>query len=124
MPSKDPSREAALSRLSQRADALQRSATARPPNAAVGAGSNAVGQAYRIVGILFAGPVVGLGLGWAVGVALHALAFGLIGGVLLGFAVAIWMAKRTADRLMAQAKAEDIARGGPPPPVSDADEDD
>lgn len=123
MPSKDPSRDEALTRLSQRADALQRSATVAPPNPAVGAGSAAVGQAYRIIAILFAGPILGLGLGWAVGTALHALAVGLIGGVLLGFVLALWMAWRTAQQLMAQARAEEIARGGPPPSVPDAEDD-
>jgi ATP synthase protein I len=34
----------------------------------------------------------------------------LIGGVLLGFALSIFMARRTANRLMAQAKAEEAAR--------------
>ena len=121
MPSKDPAREEALSRLSQRADALQTRTAAASVNPAVGAGSQAVGQAYRIIAILFAGPIVGLALGWAVGTALHALAVGLIGGVLLGFVLALWLAWRTANELMAQARAEEIARGGPAPSVSDAD---
>ena len=32
--------------------------------------------------------------------------WGLVGGVLLGFALSIWMANRTANRLMALAKQE------------------
>jgi ATP synthase protein I len=35
----------------------------------------------------------------------------LIGGVLAGFALSLFMARRTANRLMAQAKAEEAARG-------------
>jgi ATP synthase protein I len=44
-------------------------------------------------------------------------AVGLIGGVLSGFALAIWMAWRTAQRLMALAKQE-----GEPPSVPFDDE--
>jgi ATP synthase protein I len=36
--------------------------------------------------------------------------WGLIGGVLLGFALSLFMARRTANRLMAQARAEEAAR--------------
>ena len=32
--------------------------------------------------------------------------WGLIGGVLLGFALSLWMARRTANRLMAMAKQD------------------
>lgn len=86
-------------------------------SAAVGAGGSAVSQAYRIVVELFAGVLVGLGLGFGVDRLLNTAPWGLLGGVLVGFGVSVWMAKRTADRLVAQAKAEEAARGGPPPSV-------
>lgn len=118
MSSKEPTREEALRRLSERADALQRTSEAsKPASAAVGAGGSAVSQAYRIVVELFAGVIVGLGLGFGVDRLLHTAPWGLIGGVLVGFGVSVWMAKRTADRLVTQAKAEEAARGGPPPSV-------
>jgi ATP synthase protein I len=44
----------------------------------------------------------------------------MIGGVIGGFVLSLWMAKRTADRLMAQAKAE---QGDTPLPVIADDED-
>ena len=45
---------------------------------------------------------------------------GIIGGVLLGFVVSIWMARLTANRLMAQAKLE----GEPKSVPFDEDEED
>jgi ATP synthase protein I len=45
----------------------------------------------------------------------------LIGGVLLGFALSIYMARRTANRLMAQAKALGISASAEP--YVEADED-
>ena len=115
----DPTRDEALRRLHQRADALETS-TAEPVRNAHG--DQAVNQAYRIIAELFGGVIVGLALGFGVDWLLNTRPWGIIGGVLLGFAVSIWMAKRTADRLTAQARAEDAARGGPPPSVPD-DED-
>ncbi|OYX77238.1 MAG: F0F1 ATP synthase assembly protein I, partial [Brevundimonas sp. 32-68-21] len=47
--------------------------------------------------------------------------WGLIGGVLLGFALSIYMARRTANRLMAQAKA--LGTSAPADPYVEADED-
>jgi len=119
MSNPDPSREEALQRLHQRADALQTS-TAAPVRG--DHGGHAVNQAYRIIAELFGGVIVGLALGFGVDWLLGTRPWGIIGGVLLGFAVSVWMAKRTADRLTAQAKAEDAARGGPPPSVRDEDE--
>ncbi len=39
---------------------------------------------------------------------------GIVGGVLLGFALSIFMARRTANRLMAEAKALGEAPAGQP----------
>lgn len=98
----DP-REEALKRLDERAAALQ-SRTQRP----VGqhAGEQAVSQAYRIIAELLGGVLVGLALGFGVDRVLGTAPGGLIGGVLLGFALSIYMARRTANRLMAQARQE------------------
>ena len=102
MPGPEESREEARRRLHERADALE-ARTRRKP---VAQGEQAVSQAYRIIAELFGGVIVGLALGagidWLAGTA----PAGLIGGVLLGFGVSVWMAWRTANRLMAQAKAE------------------
>lgn len=100
-------REEALRRLDERAQALKAS-TSRPESQ-VGELS-ASSQAYRILAELLGGVLIGL----AVGAVLDRFAktgpWGLIGGVLLGFALSLFMARRTANRLMAQARAEEAAR--------------
>ena len=116
MPPDEP-REEALRRLNERAAALG-ARTQRPANASA-AGERAVSQAYRIIAELIGGVLVGLGAGFlAVWIFKIPTAVGLIGGVLLGFALALWMAWRTAQRLMALAKLE-----GEPQSVPFDDED-
>jgi ATP synthase protein I len=118
MPAPNDSREEALRRLRERADALE-TATARP--APRPSGEQAVGKAYQILGYLVAGPVVGLAAGFGVDWFARTTPWGLIVGVLLGFAAAIFLAKKAADRIMAQAKAE-AAVNPPPPAVADDDD--
>ncbi len=116
-----PPRDEALRKLTERADALERR-TARP-TAGAGTGEGAaVNQAYKLIAELLGGVIVGLALGFGVDKITGHPPIGLIGGVLLGFAVSVWMAKRTADRLTAQAKAEN--GGAPAPSVPFDDEDD
>lgn len=116
----DPQRptEDRLAALSARADALERS-TARPAGQA---GAKATDQAYKIIADLLGGVVVGLALGFGLDRLTGGATapWGLIGGVLAGFAVSIWMAKRTADRLVAQAAKENAN----PPSVPFDDDDD
>lgn len=119
MPRADENREEALRRLDERAAALQ-ARTARATSHA--AGEAAAGQAWRIIAELLGGVLVGLALGAIVDWFLPTRPWGMIGGVLGGFVLSLWMAKRTADRLMASAKAE---QGDTPLPsiVDDEDED-
>ena len=112
--------------LSARADALERSTT-RPDSRLSGAGAHgaAANQAYRIIGDLVGGVVVGLALGFGLDrlaplAGLRTAPAGLLVGVLAGFAVSVWMAKRTADRLVAQAR---IDNPNPPSVRDDGDED-
>lgn len=109
--------------LSARADALERS-TARPEVAAGASHGAAANQAYRIVADLVGGVLVGLALGFGLDRLAPLAGFrtapaGLIVGVLAGFAVSVWMAKLTADRLMAQARIDNPN----PPSVPDDEED-
>lgn len=120
MPTPSPSHDDRLRSLRERADALQ-SGAARPP-AAGGAEAAATSQAYRLIAELLGGVLVGLALGFGVDRLTGHPPVGLIGGVLLGFAVSVWMAKQTADRLTAQAKMEN--GGAPAASVSADDEDD
>jgi ATP synthase protein I len=114
-PTDDP-REEAIRRLDERAAALG-ARTQRP--VASHAGEQAVSQAYRIIAELIGGVLVGLAAGFIVDRVLHTTPWGLIGGVLSGFALSIWMARRTANRLMALAKQDTTA----PPPAVPFDDD-
>jgi len=102
----DETREEALKRLDERAAALKARAV-RPPNPA--AGEAAVGQAYRIIAELLGGVLIGLAVGAIVDRFAGTEPWGMIGGVLLGFVLSIFLARRTANRLMAQAQAEQAA---------------
>lgn len=113
----DDAREEAIRRLDERAAALG-ARTQRPVTSH--AGEQAVGQAYRIIAELLGGVMVGLVLGFIVDRVLKTTPWGLIGGVLLGFVLSIWMARRTANRLMALAKQE----SGPPQAVPFDDDED
>ena len=115
-PPSDPLRD-----LQARADALEkRTAAPRAPTAI--SGSRAADQGYRIVADLFGGVLVGLALGFGVDRLTGHPPAGLIGGILLGFAVSVWMAKKTADRLMAQS-ARETSTPAPSIPFDDADDD-
>jgi ATP synthase protein I len=97
------SREEAIKRLTESASSLE-ARTAREISHEA-AGQAAASQAWRIIADLLGGVFVGLALGAGVDWYFQTNPWGLIGGVLLGFAVSIWMAWRTAQRVMAMAKA-------------------
>lgn len=99
----DDAREEAIRRLDERAAAL--GARTQSPVTSH-AGEQAVSQAYRIIAELLGGVLVGLAAGFIVDRVFNTTPWGLIGGVLIGFALSIWMARRTANRLMALAKQE------------------
>jgi ATP synthase protein I len=119
MPRADENREEALKRLDERAAALQ-ARTAKPASHA--AGEAATSQAWRILAELLGGVLIGLAIGAVIDQFLPTKPWGMIGGVLGGFALSLYMARRTANRLMAMAKAE---QGDTPLPtiVDDEDED-
>lgn len=99
----DDSRDEAIRRLDERAKALgartEKTVTSH-------AGEQAVGQAYRIIAELIGGVLIGLAFGFLADRVFRTTPWGLISGVLLGFALSIWMARRTANRLMALARQE------------------
>ncbi|MBN9465440.1 MAG: F0F1 ATP synthase assembly protein I [Brevundimonas sp.] len=100
------SREEAIKRLNDRASEL---AEATAPKTSEHLTAQSVSsEAYKIVAELLGGVFIGLGLGFGVDRLFGTNPWGLIGGVLLGFALSIYMARRTANRLMAQAKASGI----------------
>lgn len=106
MSTQPESREEAIKRLTESASAMEaRNARELSHEAA---GQAAAGQAWRILADLFGGVFIGLALGFIVDRFAGTGPWGLIGGVLLGFAVSVFMAWRTAQRLMAQAKASGV----------------
>jgi ATP synthase protein I len=113
----DDPREEARRRLDERAAALG-ARTQRP--VAAHAGEQAVSQAYRIIAELLGGVLVGMAAGFIADRLFNTLPWGLIGGTLLGFALSIWMARRTANRLMALARQSEPA---PSVPFDDEDDD-
>jgi len=97
------SREEAIKRLTESASALEARTTREVSHEA--AGQAAASEAWRIIADLLGGVFVGLALGAVVDWYFKTNPWGLIGGVLMGFAISIWMAWRTAQRVMAKAKA-------------------
>ncbi len=119
MPSPDDlRRQEALGRLNEQARAFE--ARNRPPASSHAAGERAVSQAYRIIAELIGGVLVGLAAGFIFDQVFKTTPWGLVGGVLAGFALSIWMARRTANRLMALAKSD--AAPIPSVPFDDDDE--
>ncbi len=100
------SREEAIARLNRSASDLE--ARTAPPLSHEAAGQAAAGQAWRIIADLFGGVFVGLAIGAILDRFAGTGPWGMIGGVLLGFAVSVFMAWRTAQRLMAEAKATGV----------------
>lgn len=100
------SREEAIARLQKSASDLE-ARTARQLSHEA-AGQAAAGQAWRILADLFGGVFVGLAIGAILDRFAGTGPWGLIGGVLLGFAVSVFMAWRTAQSLMAKARASGV----------------
>lgn len=114
------SREEAIKRLNQSASALE--ARTQAAKSAEVAAQKVVSQAYRIIAELLGGVAIGLAAGFVVDRMVGTTPWGVVGGVLLGFALSIYMARRTANRLMAQAKAAGLPQQGEP--IVEADEED
>ncbi|WP_292051532.1 MULTISPECIES: AtpZ/AtpI family protein [unclassified Brevundimonas] len=112
MSSTKESREETMKRLSERASALE--ARTRTEAVATAEAQKVVGQAWRIVAELIGGVFIGLGLGVAVDYFFDTAPIGVIGGVLVGFALSFFMARNTAKRLMAEAKALGETPAGEP----------
>lgn len=111
------SRKEAIERLQKSASDLE-ARTARQVSHEA-AGHAAASQAWKILADLLGGVFVGLAIGAGIDYFAGTAPAGIIGGVLLGFALSVWMAWRTAQRLMAEAKQN----GEPPSVPFDDDED-
>jgi ATP synthase protein I len=100
------SREEAITRLNRSASDLE--ARNQSQLAQELAGQKAAGQAWRIIADLFGGVLVGLAIGFGIDHFAGTTPVGTIGGVLLGFALSVWMAWRTAQRIMAEAQKSGV----------------
>ena len=105
MPKADDPREEAIRRLDERADALEARTARNVPDY----GSKAVAQGSQLVAGLIGGPLVGLGFGWGVDYLAGTAPWGLIVGLLIGFAASVFLALRTAQRMTAAAKDWPVA---------------
>ena len=92
-------RDEALRRFDERYDALRASNQRTPRTFGSDEGA---GAGYRLIGELIGGVLTGLGLGWLFDRFAGTAPFGLIGGVLIGSAGAIYLAVRSAARLSAK----------------------
>ena len=113
------SRDEAIKRLNASASSLE--ARTAPSASHEAAGQAAAGQAWRIIADLFGGVFVGLAVGWGIDHFAGTSPVGIIGGVLLGFALSVWMAWRTAKRIQAEAERAGVQPKAVP---FDDDEDD
>ena len=100
------SRQEAIARLSKSASDLEARTTRQLSHEA--AGQKAAGQAWKIIADLFGGVFVGLALGFGIDHFAGTSPVGIIGGVLVGFAISVWMAWRTAKRIQAEAEASGV----------------
>ena len=105
MPKADDPREEAIRRLDERADALEARTARNVPDY----GSKAVAQGSQLVAGLIGGPLVGLGFGWGFDFLAGTAPWGLIVGLLIGFAASVFLALRTAQRMTAAAKDWPVA---------------
>ena len=114
MPKADDPREEAIRSLDERADALEARTTRNVPDY----GGKAAAQGAQLVAGLIGGPLVGLAFGWGFDYFAGTAPWGLIVGLLIGFAASVFLAMRTAQRMTAAAKDWPVAD-----PVLDDDED-
>jgi len=113
----DESHEEARKRLDARLDAAE-AAQARRTSGDAHAG---MAQGYRFVGEVVGGVLGGAGLGWLLDRFANTGPWGLVGGLLIGTGLSIFVAVRTAAR---KSKIE-MEKLGPLPsvPYDDEDED-
>jgi ATP synthase protein I len=118
MPSPDDlRRQEALGRLDEQATALE--ARSRHAETTQHYAHQTAAQGYRLMAVLIGGVLVGLALGLAIDGLAHTAPFGIIAGVLIGFAVSVFTAVRTAQAM----SAKSAAAFGPAKDLPDAPDD-
>jgi len=117
MSQSDDQREEALKRLDERLDAIETERTKSKPS--FGA-DKAASDGYRLLAELVGGVLGGLGLGWGFDRLAGTSPLGMVGGLLIGLGMSVFMIVRQATRMSAKATAE----AGPAKSVPFDDEDD
>lgn len=118
MPNPDDPSEEALERLDSRLDALE-AERARKGGGGGAANSGGLQAGYRFLGEVVGGVLGGLAFGWLFDRYAHTTPLGLIGGMLIGTGVSIFVAVRGAMRMSNTASKA----AGPAPAAPDDDED-
>jgi ATP synthase protein I len=95
MPDQEERSDGALGRLGDQLDAFEAKRVRQVKSFGETSGA---GDGYRLLGTLIGGVVGGLGLGWFFDRLAHTGPFGLIGGLLIGTAAAIYTIARSASR--------------------------
>jgi ATP synthase protein I len=79
----------------------------------------AMAQGYRFLGEVVGGVLMGAGLGWLLDRFAGTTPLGLVGGLLIGSGLSIFVAVKSAARM----SRDPSANAGPAPSVPDSDED-
>ena len=111
MPKPDESREEAPASLDARLDAFEAARASKMS----GDAHLAMGQGYRFVGEVVGGVLGGVGLGWLIDRFANTQPWGLVGGLLIGTGLSIFVAVRGAAKGMKTA----LEKAGPLPSVPD-----
>jgi ATP synthase protein I len=101
----DPREEAAS--LDKRIDAFEAKRTADKPRSM---GDHGSGDGYRLLADLIGGILGGLGFGWLFDRFAHTGPFGLIGGMLIGTGMSVYLVVRSAGRMSKAAAAANPAK--------------
>jgi ATP synthase protein I len=112
MPEPKPPQDEALKRFDERYQAVAKSTARKPREFDKGGGAEA---GYRVLGELFGGIFGGLGLGWVLDRYVGTTPWGVIGGVVIGTVLAVYLIYRSAEQVDAGAaptKAQDQADQG------------
>jgi len=104
----------------KRFDARLAAAEAAQARVQSGDAHRAMAQGYRFLGEVVGGVLMGAGLGWLLDHFAGTKPLGLVGGLLVGTGISIFVAVRSASRMTKDA----VAKAGPPPSVPDDEDED
>ena len=116
MPKPDEPNAEAPKRFDERLAAAE----AAQARAQSGDAQRAMAQGYRFLGEVVGGVLMGAGLGWLLDHFAGTKPLGLVGGLLVGTGISIFVAVRSASRMTKDA----VAKAGPLPSVPDDEDED